>query len=66
MVDEYTRECLALEVGRGLAARRVTVAGKHCESGDLIVRDAAVDADLAVGDLLCTPATGAYGRRTVR
>jgi diaminopimelate decarboxylase len=41
--------------------RRVTVAGKHCESGDLIVRDAAVPADLAVGDLLCTPATGAYG-----
>jgi diaminopimelate decarboxylase len=38
-----------------------TVAGKHCESGDVIVRDARVPGDLAVGDLLCTPATGAYG-----
>lgn len=42
-------------------ARTVTVVGKHCESGDLLVRDAAVPADLAVGDLLCTPVTGAYG-----
>jgi diaminopimelate decarboxylase len=39
----------------------VTVVGKHCESGDVIVRDACVPADLAVGDLLCTPVTGAYG-----
>jgi diaminopimelate decarboxylase len=39
----------------------VTVAGKHCEQGDLLVRDATLPADLAVGDLLCTPATGAYG-----
>src|SRR5439155_1181143 len=41
--------------------RVVTVAGKHCEQGDLLVRDATLPADLAVGDLLCTPATGAYG-----
>ncbi|HEX7134552.1 MAG TPA: diaminopimelate decarboxylase [Iamia sp.] len=41
--------------------RRVTVVGKHCESGDLLVRDARVPADLAVGDLLATPVTGAYG-----
>ena len=39
----------------------VTVAGKHCEQGDLLVRNATLPADLAVGDLLCTPATGAYG-----
>jgi diaminopimelate decarboxylase len=38
-----------------------TVAGKHCEQGDLLVRDARLPAGLAVGDLLCTPATGAYG-----
>jgi diaminopimelate decarboxylase len=38
-----------------------TVAGKHCEQGDLLVRDASLPAGLAVGDLLCTPATGAYG-----
>ncbi|HMJ75789.1 MAG TPA: diaminopimelate decarboxylase [Iamia sp.] len=42
-------------------SRRVTVVGKHCESGDLLVRDARVPADLAVGDLLATPVTGAYG-----
>ncbi len=41
--------------------RRVRVVGKHCESGDVLVRDAAVPADLAVGDLLATPVTGAYG-----
>ena len=41
--------------------RVVTVVGKHCESGDVIVRDASVPADLAVGDVLCTPVTGAYG-----
>jgi diaminopimelate decarboxylase len=41
--------------------RRVTVVGKHCESGDVLVRDGAVPADLAVGDVLATPVTGAYG-----
>jgi len=41
--------------------RSVTVVGKHCESGDRLVRDASVPADLAVGDLLATPVTGAYG-----
>lgn len=43
---------------RPLAA---TVAGKHCEQGDLLVRDARLPAGLSVGDLLCTPVTGAYG-----
>jgi diaminopimelate decarboxylase len=41
--------------------RTVTVVGKHCESGDMLVRDARVPADLAVGDVLATPVTGAYG-----
>jgi diaminopimelate decarboxylase len=41
--------------------RKVTVVGKHCESGDVLVRDAQVPADLAVGDVLATPVTGAYG-----
>ena len=39
----------------------VTIVGKHCESGDVLVRDASVPADLAVGDVLATPVTGAYG-----
>ena len=38
-----------------------TVVGKHCESGDVLVADARVPADLAVGDVLATPVTGAYG-----
>jgi diaminopimelate decarboxylase len=38
----------------------VTVAGMHCESGDVLVRDAMLAAP-AVGDVLVTPATGAYG-----
>ncbi|WP_108667639.1 diaminopimelate decarboxylase [Euzebya rosea] len=41
--------------------QRVRVVGKHCESGDILVRDARVPADLAVGDVLATPVTGAYG-----
>ena len=41
--------------------RTVTVVGKHCESGDVLVRDATVAADLAVGDILGTAVTGAYG-----
>ncbi|NJQ04990.1 diaminopimelate decarboxylase [Streptomyces lonarensis] len=38
------------------------VVGKHCESGDIVVRDAHLPADTAVGDLLAVPATGAYCR----
>ena len=41
--------------------RVVTVVGKHCESGDVVVRDARVPEDLTAGDVLCTPVTGAYG-----
>jgi diaminopimelate decarboxylase len=41
-------------------ARVVTVAGKHCEQGDLLVRDAQLPDDVAVGDILATPVTGAY------
>lgn len=41
--------------------RAVRVVGKHCESGDVLVADARVPLDLAVGDLLATPVTGAYG-----
>jgi diaminopimelate decarboxylase len=39
----------------------VTIAGKHCEQGDLLIRDAEVPGDLAIGDVLAVPATGAYG-----
>ena len=36
------------------------LAGKHCESGDVIVRAAQLD-DPRPGDVIVTPATGAYG-----
>ncbi|MCF2531335.1 diaminopimelate decarboxylase [Yinghuangia soli] len=38
------------------------VVGKHCESGDIVVRDAYLPADLGPGDLVAVPATGAYCR----
>jgi diaminopimelate decarboxylase len=41
--------------------RTVRVVGKHCESGDVLLHEARVPADLAVGDVLATPVTGAYG-----
>jgi diaminopimelate decarboxylase len=37
-----------------------TIAGMHCESGDILVRDATL-ADPRVGDVLVIPVTGAYG-----
>ncbi|WP_082948749.1 diaminopimelate decarboxylase [Mycobacterium sp. 1274756.6] len=36
------------------------VVGKHCESGDIVVRDTWVPQDVGPGDLLAVPATGAY------
>jgi diaminopimelate decarboxylase len=39
---------------------RCVLAGKHCESGDVIVREATLE-DPRPGDVIVTPATGAYG-----
>lgn len=36
------------------------VVGKHCESGDIVVRDVYLPNDVAAGDLLAVPGTGAY------
>jgi diaminopimelate decarboxylase len=47
--------------GDAARPRVVRVVGKHCESGDVLVREGAVPTDLAVGDVLATPVTGAYG-----
>lgn len=40
---------------------RARVVGKHCESGDVLIDDAALPAGVRPGDLLVTPVTGAYG-----
>jgi diaminopimelate decarboxylase len=52
-----------------LASRRSTnspvlarVVGKHCESGDIVVRDEFLPGDVRRGDLLAVPGTGAYCR----
>jgi diaminopimelate decarboxylase len=47
-------------VDRFGGATRVHLAGKHCESGDMIARDVLLD-DPRPGDVIVTPATGAYG-----
>ena len=39
----------------------IRVVGKHCETGDVVVSEGYVPRDLAVGDILATPVTGAYG-----
>jgi diaminopimelate decarboxylase len=44
-----------------MRTRAARVVGKHCESGDVLVDDARLPADVRVGDVLCTPVTGAYG-----
>ena len=52
---------VALVNRHSLAPRRsVTVAGRHCESGDEIARDVELPADVHPGDLLAVATTGAY------
>lgn len=38
------------------------IVGKHCESGDIVVRDVMLPGDVVSGDLVAVAATGAYGR----
>lgn len=50
---------------RAVGARRdgsYRIVGKHCESGDVLLFEAQLPSDVAVGDLLATPVTGAYGQ----
>ncbi len=60
MLYGSTYEALVADRAAAPPQTLVTVAGMHCESGDVIVRDASL-AGPAVGDVLVTPATGAYG-----
>ncbi len=43
------------------ATRRYAVAGKHCETGDVVATDVELPDELGEGDLLAVAATGAYG-----
>ncbi|MFK0001290.1 diaminopimelate decarboxylase [Paenarthrobacter sp. NPDC090522] len=58
----YDADYSAVLASRGseAAAQLSRVVGKHCESGDIVVRDVYLPADVAAGDLLAVPGTGAY------
>ncbi len=56
----YAAAYEARVVDRLDGATECVLAGKHCESGDVIVRRAMLD-DPHPGDVIVTPATGAYG-----
>lgn len=49
-------------VAPGGPDQRVTLAGAHCESGDILAHDITLPADLVPGDLLAVAATGAYNQ----
>jgi diaminopimelate decarboxylase len=55
-------ECALASRASAAAPMLARVVGKHCESGDIVVRHGYLPADLAPGDLIAIPATGAYCR----
>ena len=62
MSDNIRTALYAAEYSATLASRRSTappvlarVVGKHCEGGDILVRDEFLPADIAAGDLLAVP-----------
>jgi diaminopimelate decarboxylase len=60
----YDADYSATLAGRASDADAVLtrVVGKHCESGDIVVKDEFLPGDLGPGDLLAVPGTGAYCR----
>ncbi len=69
MSDNIRTALYAAEYSATLASRRsdapatlARVVGKHCEGGDILVRDEYLPADIRPGDLLAVPAAGAYSR----
>ncbi|XAS77725.1 diaminopimelate decarboxylase [Dermatophilaceae bacterium Sec6.4] len=57
---DYT--CVLANRASSETAQQTRVVGKHCESGDIVVRDMQLSDDVRAGDLLVVPATGAYCR----
>jgi diaminopimelate decarboxylase len=57
---DYT--CVLADRESSAAPALARVVGKHCESGDVIVRDAWLPGDVRAGDLVAVAATGAYCR----
>ena len=60
MLYDSRYEAMLASKAEAPATEVVTVAGKHCESGDVLVRDVHI-APPEPGDILVTPGTGAYG-----
>ena len=57
---QYTAVIAQRNSAAPLALTRLV--GKHCETGDIIINEIQLPSDIAPGDLVATPATGAYGR----
>ena len=60
----YGAEYTTILANRTSAAALVSsrLVGKHCETGDIVIREIDLPDDIVPGDLLAVPATGAYGR----
>ena len=60
----YGAEYTTILANRTSTAGKVSsrLVGKHCETGDIIIREIDLPDDIVPGDLLAVPATGAYGR----
>ncbi|WP_425548474.1 diaminopimelate decarboxylase [Aeromicrobium panaciterrae] len=54
--------CTLASRGSDAPAVLSRVVGKHCESGDIVVKDEFLPGDVKAGDLLAVPGTGAYCR----
>jgi len=61
LYDAHYTAVLASRLSRAEPAN-VTLCGKHCESGDIVVHDVPLPGDLTPGDLVAVPASGAYHR----
>lgn len=59
---DYTVAHASRRAAAGDEQRLARIVGRHCESGDIVVRDAHVLADISPGELLAVAATGAYCR----
>jgi diaminopimelate decarboxylase len=60
----YDAEYTTVLANRTSTAKNVSsrLVGKHCETGDIVIREIDLPDDIVPGDLLAVPATGAYGR----
>ena len=60
----YGAEYTTILANRTSTAKNTSsrLVGKHCETGDIIIREIDLPEDIVPGDLLAVPATGAYGR----